>query len=184
MERRRTAGQSMQRARGVRSGARSGAVCAVLEAALLACGGTGDASLRHAYDTPEALASAVLHAIALADRDSLAALMVTREEHREALWDQLPESDDLTFEFARDLNERNSRKGMSAIVSQFGGTRFELVSLDFDTTLAERYDDFTLHFVRRLVVRRARDGQVGTLPILDVVLERSGRWKLMNYDEL
>jgi hypothetical protein len=33
------------------------------------------------------------------------------------------------------------------------------------------------------MVRRVSDGEEGVLPILDVVVEYGGRWKLLNYDE-
>ena len=139
--------------------------------------------LSNAYDSPEALAEAVLAAVEQNDRGALEALMVTADEHRELLWGQLPESNDLEFEFARAMNEHNSRKGMGAILAEYGGTAFQLVSIEF-TEDPEVYEGFTLHFGPRLLVRRVSDGREGLLPILDVVLERQGRWKLMNYDEM
>jgi hypothetical protein len=67
-------------------------------------------------------------------------------------------------------------------LAEFGGQRFELVAIEF-TDESEHYDGFSIHFVRRLIARRASDDREGTLPILDVFVERNGRWKLMNYDE-
>jgi len=110
------------------------------------------------------------------------ALMVSSEEHQELLWEELPESNHLPFDYARDLNERNSGKAITQAISRFGGTNYELISIEF-TGDTESYEGFTLHFGAVLRVRRASDGVEGTLPILDVVLEYGGRWKLMNYDE-
>jgi hypothetical protein len=138
--------------------------------------------LSHSVRSPEAVAEAVLAALADSSRDALEALLVTRDEHRDLLWPQLPERRDIEFEVARELNMRNTRKALSQMLTAFGGERFELVQLDL-TDDAEPYDGFTIHYVRRFAVRRVSDGQEGTLPILDVLVERKGRWKPMNYDE-
>lgn len=138
--------------------------------------------LSDAYRSREALARAVLRAIADNDRDALHALRVTRDEHLELLWDELPESRDTPFEFAWNLNQANSRKGLRNALARYGGTEFELAAIEF-TEPPEVYDTFTLHFGTRLVVRRVRDGREGELPILDVILERNGRWKLMNFKD-
>jgi hypothetical protein len=138
--------------------------------------------LSNSFASPEALAEAVLQALEDEDRDALMALMVTRQEHQNLLWDQLPESNHLPFDYARELNERNTGKAITAALDNYSGTEFEFISIEF-TGESEVYEGFTLHFGAVLTVRRASDGVEGTLPILDVVLEYGGRWKLMNYDE-
>ncbi len=138
--------------------------------------------LSNSFENPEALAQAVLDALQREDRDALRALMVTREEHENLLWEQLPESNHLPFDYARQLNERNSNKGIGQAISRYGGNEFELISIEF-TGPPEQYGGFTLHFGTVLTVRRVSDGEEGTLPILEVILEYDGRWKLMNYDE-
>jgi len=150
---------------------------------IIVCGTSCERSpLSNSYRSPEALAGAVLDALAQEDHDGLLALMVTSEEHESLLWNQLPESNHLTFEYARLLNERNSGKAITEAISNFGGNSFELVSIEFGEEV-EQYEGFTLHFGAVLTVRRVSDGVEGTLPILDVVLEYGGHWKLMNYDE-
>lgn len=138
--------------------------------------------LDNSFGNVDALAQAVLEAVEQGDRDAMLALMVTSKEHEELLWDQLPESNHLTFDYARQLNERNSGKAITEAISRFGGDRFEFLSLEF-TEPAESYAGFTLHLGAVLKVKRVSDGVEGTLPILDVILEYGGRWKLMNYDE-
>lgn len=138
--------------------------------------------LNNSFASAEALADAVLEALEQEDRDAMLALMVTSEEHLELLWEQLPESDHLPFDYARDLNERNSVKAITAALDDFGGTEFDLVSIVFSED-AEQYEGFTIHLGAVLTVRRVSDGVEGTIPILDVLLEYGGRWKLMNYDE-
>lgn len=145
------------------------------------CGG-GDDSLDHSKGSPEELAEAVLAGLGARDRAALEALLVTREEHRELLWDELPERTYMSFDVARELNERNTRKGLTRALDRYGGQAFELLGIEF-TDPPEVYETFTWHFGPRLRVRRLSDGREGELPILDVVLERNGRWKLMNFEE-
>ncbi len=138
--------------------------------------------LENTFASPEDLAEAVLEALEREDSEALLALMVTSDEHHELLWERLPESNHLPFDYARELNERNSGKAITQAISRFGGNRFELLSIEFSED-AEQYEGFTLHFGAVLKVKRVSDGVEGTLPILDVLLEYGGRWKLMNYDE-
>jgi hypothetical protein len=144
--------------------------------------GCASSSLSNSFSSPEELAQAVLDALAAKDEDALWALIVTPEEHRELLWDQLPESKTYSFEYVREWSERDSRKGLHNALERFGGTQFELTKVEF-TEGSEEYDDFTVFFGTKLHVRRVSDGQTGTLPILDVTVVCDGTWKLMNYEE-
>lgn len=164
----------------IRSVGLTGALC-LSTCLALACGG-GDDALSHSKGSAEELAQAVLDGLEARDRAALEELLVTREEHRELLWDELPERTYLSFEVARELNERNTRKGLARALDRFGGEAYELIDLEF-TDPPEVYETFTWHFGPRLRVRRVSDGREGELPILDVVLERNGRWKLMNFEE-
>lgn len=147
-----------------------------------AAGPVDTAGLENAYPGQEALARAVLRGLEAGSRDSLEALLVTREEHRELLWPELPERTYFPFERARALNRRNTREGMSRALGRYGGRELRFVRLEaaHDT---EAYEGFTLHRGVRLVVRDAGTGREGALGILDVVLEREGHWKLMNFEE-
>jgi hypothetical protein len=147
----------------------------------LACG-RGDDALSHSKGSPEELVETVLAALETRDRAALEALLVTREEHRDLLWDELPERTYMSFEVARELNERNTRDGLTQALDRYGGQEFELIEIEF-TDPPEVYETFTWHFGPRVRVRRVSDGREGELPILDVVLERNGRWKLMNFEE-
>lgn len=177
-----TTGGVRTRGRGRR--AAGAALAACLLAAVSGCGGEASAGppLTHSYGSPEALAKGVLDAIAADDAEAMERILVTREEHRELLWPQLPESDDMPFGGAWQMSEASSRKARRNVLASFGGTRFELVSLEF-TRPPERYDGFTVHFGADLRVRRPSDGRVGGLDVLDVVVERDGRWKALDFDD-
>lgn len=138
--------------------------------------------LEDGFDSPEGLARAVLGALEASDREALEGMLVTREEHRRLLWDELPESSYLSFEYARDLNVRNTREGLSRALSRFGGRSLELVSLRFAGE-RESYPGFILHRGAELVARDGATGRQGELEVLDVVLEMDGHWKPMNYEE-
>jgi len=149
-----------------------------------ACGRDAAAgpTLAHAHDSPEAVAEAVLAAIAREDAEALGNAMVSRDEYRALFWPELPESDDMPFEAAWQMNEANSRNSRNSVLAQFGGSRFELVSIEFPGGV-ERYPNVSVHFDAKLVVRRPSDGRVGTLELLAVVGERDGRWKALNYHD-
>jgi hypothetical protein len=158
------------------------ALGAALAALLTASGGCADTELVGSQGSPDALARAVLDGLEARDRGALEALLVTREEHRDLLWNELPESNHLRFEVARELNVRNTREGLTHALDRFGGQELELVKIEF-TKDPEIYETFALHRGTKLWVRRLSDGREGDLPILDVLLERNGRWKLMNFEE-
>lgn len=147
----------------------------------LACG-CGDGGLDHSKGSLDDLIKAVLAGLEARDREALEAVLVTRDEHRELLWDELPERTYMSFEVARELNERNTRKALTRALDRYGGQAYQLIEIEF-TDPPEVYKTFTWHFGPRLRVRRVSDGREGDLPILDVVLERNGRWKLMNFEE-
>lgn len=147
-----------------------------------AAGPVDAAGLTHAYPNREALARAVIRGLEADSRDSLEALLVTREEHRDLLWPELPERTYFPFERARALNMRNTREGMQRATGRYGGRDFELVRIETGRD-TEVYEGFTLHRRVRLVARDVTTGREAALGILDVLLERDGHWKLMNYEE-
>lgn len=148
------------------------------------CGGEVSAgpALSHSYDSPEALAEGILDAVAADDAEAMKRAMVAREEYRELLWPRLPENDDMPFAGAWQMNEAGSRNARNNVLASFGGTRFELVAVEF-TGSPERYEGFTVHVGADLRVRRRSDGREGSLDVLDVVVEHDGRWKALNFDD-
>lgn len=159
-----------------------------LAAALVAVAGCGraDASsaptMDGAYPSAGALVEAALDAVAREDTARMKSLLVTRDEHRDLLWDALPESEHLTFEYARWLNERNTNKAIVRALERFGGQEFRLEEIEY-TKDVESYPGFTLHRGTRLTVVRVSDGAVGELTLVDVLVERPEGWKLLDYEE-
>lgn len=133
----------------------------------------------HGPASPRALGTAVLKALQEKDGEALRSLRVTREEWLHHFWPELPESRNTPFDFAWQMKDDNSRKGERAALSEFGGEELELLDLTFSLA-PEVYPGFTVHRGAELRVRRASDGREGILPILSVVVERQGLWKLSN----
>lgn len=138
--------------------------------------------LENAFEGRRALAEAVLEAIERRDREALERHLVTRAEHRTLLWNRLPESDYFTFEYARRLNERSTRKAILRALERYGGQPLRYADLTFEKD-TEVYEDFVLHRGGSLRVRHAETGEEMVVPVLDVVLERHGGFKPMNYEE-
>jgi len=134
-------------------------------------------------ESPKALAQAVLEALEAGDEAALRRLLVTEEEHRQLLWDELPERNYLPFRYVRWLNEHNSEKGLRRALRRYGGVPLELVSLEFADEM-EEYEDFSVHPGAELTVRHAEHPErVGKIEILDVFVEVDGVWKLLDYEE-
>ena len=148
----------------------------------LIAAGCGNPTLSNSFSSPEQLGQAVLDGLAAKDAEALWDLVVTPEEHRELLWEFLPESNTYSFEYVREWSERNSRDGLANVLRRLGGTEFELIRVEF-TEGSEEYPDFTVFLGTRLHVRRVSDGETGTLSLLDVMVAYDGRWKLMNFEE-
>ena len=141
--------------------------------------GLEGAALAHAHASPQALGRAVLEALAAEDRQALRSLRVTREEWLELFWPELPEHDDTPFDFAWQMKDDGSRVAEATALEEFGGQEFEIIDVKF-TEAPEVYPSFTVHRGAQLWARRVSDGQEGVIPILSVLVERQGLWKLSN----
>jgi hypothetical protein len=138
--------------------------------------------MANSFPSAEAATQAVLDALARNDREAMEALLLTSEEHRTLLWDQLPEKNYFSFGYVVDLKQHNSEEGLRDALSTYGGQQFEVVSIEFEKGV-EGYSDFRLHRGAKLIVRRVSDGREGELELVDVFVERNGGWKPMNYKD-
>ncbi len=139
--------------------------------------------LANAERSEGALVEAVLGALADKDRVALQGFLISREEYETLLWPEMPDQEYTPFEFVWGLNTTNSRKGLSQLLSSFGGMQLQVVSIDV-TEEPEAYESFALHPGVEVTVRRTDTGEEGILPSFDVLVEYGGTWKLLNYDEL
>jgi hypothetical protein len=159
--------------------------------ALAGCGAGPSASeganlgppLSDLFDSPEALARAVLEAFAKEDVETLKALPLTKEEFQTHVWPKLPASRperNVPFEYGwTDLYQ----KSVSSIASNFKrykGRKLELLSITFkgETT------DYGLFVVRRKSMLRVKDRDTGeelSLALFGSVMEWNGKYKIFSY---
>lgn len=148
------------------------------------CGESPEArsGLRNAFPSDSSAIQAALDAVQAEDVEALEAMLLTRAEHRTLVWDSLPEKNYFSFDYVRLLNEKNSRKAITRALERYGGQELELVDVEYEKG-TETYGDVILHRGAKIRVRRVADGEVGEIPLVDVLFERNGGWKLMNYVE-
>ncbi len=164
-----------------------GAGLAVL--CLLAAGGCGRPAdgdalspLAHTFESPEAVAEAVLGALAEDDGERLLALALSGIEFRTVVWPELPSSRPergLPFEYAwGDLHQKSTNE-LRRLLARAGGRRYELLEMTFDGE-STPYETFTVHRDSRLKVRDP-EGAERDVRLFGSVLERDGEYKLFSY---
>lgn len=138
--------------------------------------------LANSFPSAGRLAEAALAALEAGDRQELERMMVTRDEYENLLWDQLPESHSLPLDYVWMLNQKNSSRALDRAIENLQGVHFDLMDVTFREPV-EEYDGFRIHIGARTLVRRSSDGAQGEIPLLDVMVERGGRWKLLNFGD-
>ena len=138
--------------------------------------------LENPWPSDSAAIQAALDAVQVEDRETLEAMLLTRDEHRRMVWDSLPEKNYFSFDYVRLLNEKNSKKAITRALERYGGQDLELIDVEYEKG-TETYGDVTLHRGAKIRVRRGSDGEEGEIALVDVLFERNGGWKLMNYVE-
>ncbi len=108
--------------------------------------------LANTHTSPEALAAAVLDALADRDRDRLAALALDGREFRDVVWPELPSSRPergvpVSYAWA-DLRQKSSN-ALRRLVARWGGRRFELIEVAYDGETTD-YGPYRVHRETRL----------------------------------
>ncbi len=120
---------------------------------VLACAGCGaPPPLANTHPSPEALAAAVLDALADNDRDGLAALALNGQEFRDVVWPELPSSRPergvpVSYAWA-DLRQK-SANALRRLVDRWGGRRFTLLGVAYDGETTD-YGPYLVHRETRL----------------------------------
>lgn len=159
------------------------AAAATLAIALTGCApDEAPATLSQTFDSPEALARAVLTALANEDQAALLALPVSAAEFRAIVWPELPSSRpevNLPVTYAWSDLDTKSRGHLGTTMNRWGGARLALVGVEFrgETTA---YPTFSVHRDSVLTVRTS-DGATERVRLFGSVLERDGRFKLFSY---
>jgi hypothetical protein len=161
----------------------SRALCSlVVFAALLAAACAPRARLDPAFESDEALARAVLDAVARKDAEALLALSVTKDEFEDLVWPTLrvsrPEVGMPPGYVWQDTFSK-SRHHLIQTLAQVGGRRYELDRIEFGGPTTE-YGTHAVSRETRLVVR-GDDGGERTLRLFGSIIRQAGRSKVFSY---
>jgi hypothetical protein len=137
--------------------------------------------LANTHESPEAVARAVLAALAAADRPRLEALALSETEFRDHVWPWLPaarEERNLPFSYVwGDLHQKNAMS-LGRTLARHGRRRYELVDITFEGKTD--YGAYQVHRESSFVVR-TEDGGTEMLRLCGSMIEKDGAWKVFSY---
>ena len=153
---------------------------------LALAGGLSCSSARRAdrfgqtFDSAEALAGAVLDALARRDLERLEALPLTEVEFREEVFPEMPAGGHIPSEYAWNDLHQKSRSQLHANLARYGGRELTLERVLYEKGTTA-YKTFVVHRKPTLVVRDRESGARIRLALLGSVLVQAGRYKLFSY---
>lgn len=130
----------------------------------------------------EALAQAVLDAVAARDEAALRRLALDEQEFREHVWPELPASRperNLPFSYVWGDLRTKSEAGLAAMLLEHGGRRYQLERIRFSEATT-KYETSVVHRESRLEVRRP-DGERDTIQLFGSVIQKAGGFKVFSY---
>ena len=137
--------------------------------------------LADASASAEALAAAVLDALAGGDRPRLDAVALTEREFRDHIWPDLPAARperNLPFSYVWGDLHQKSRIGLSQTIARYGGKRHELRRVAFGGKTP--YGHYTVHRDTTFDVVDA-SGVPQTIRVCGSFVEKDGAWKVFSY---
>ncbi len=162
----------------------AGGLSSVLALALTACGAPEEEPrLSSTFESPEALAQAVLEAVSKEDVETLKGLPLSKDEFRLYVWPKLPASRPergVPLEYVWGDLSQKSRNAIAASYSRYKGRKLELVSIRFQDGKTD-YESFVIHRKAILQVRDSESGAEQTLALFGSVMEWKGKFKLFSY---
>ena len=153
----------------------------LLSLAVAGCGAP-PSPLADAHPSSEALAAAVLDALADGDAGRLDALALNGQEFRDIVWPELPSSRPergvpVSYAWA-DLRQKSSN-ALGRLVARWGGRRFELLGVTYDGETT----DYGPYLVRRETRLRLLDeaGREVEMHLYGSTLVRGDEHKVFSY---
>jgi hypothetical protein len=150
----------------------------LLAALVAAC---GPPPLHDTYESPEAVATAVLDALARKDEAGLRRLALDEAEFRAQVWPSLPAARperNMPFSYLWGDLRQKSDASLGRTLAVHGGRRYQLERVLLGQ--ATDYAAFRSHGDTRLVVREA-GGAPFEIRVCGSLIERRGRWKVFSY---
>jgi hypothetical protein len=137
--------------------------------------------LANASSSPEALATAVLDALAQRDRTRLEALGLSEQEFRDHVWPDLPAARperNLPFSYVWGDLRQKSNISLAETLQAKGGTRHTLQRVTFSGVTP--YAHYTVHRDATFAVVDDA-GASQTMRVCGSFLEKDGAWKVFSY---
>jgi len=140
------------------------------------------ALLGNTHPSAQAMAVAVLDALARKDAAAMRSLALSEGEFREYIWPELPAARperNLPFSYVWGDLRQKSEAALSETIARHGGRRYILVSVTF-TGATTRYPSYTVY---RESVLRVRDevGAESDLRLFGSGLQKDDAWKVFSY---
>ena len=140
------------------------------------------APLSNTFESPEALARAVLIALERRDLEGLRALPLSESEYREHVWPELPVSRperNVPFDYSWGQMKQRSDGSLQQTFARYAGKRLQLVQARF-TGETTQYQSFSV--IRESEVVATDDtGRNVILRLYGSALVREGRYKMFSY---
>jgi hypothetical protein len=138
--------------------------------------------LANTRTSPEALAQAVLDAVAQRNRGAAEALALSEQEFRDHVWPELPAARperNLPFSYVWGDLRQKSEASLTETLARYGGRRLALIAVRFDGELT-RYPSYQVHRETTLRVRDA-SGEESDVRLFGSSFEKDGVWKVFSY---
>lgn len=139
--------------------------------------------LASTFDSPEALARAVLDAFAREDVETLKSLPLSEDEFRLYVWPKLPASRPergIPFDYGWGDLHQKSVNSIASNFARYKGRKLELLSIVFKGETTD-YESFVVHRESELKVKDRETGEELTLALFGSVMEWNGRYKIFSY---
>jgi hypothetical protein len=150
---------------------------------LLGVAGCGPSPLRQTQASADALARAVLEAVALRDEVRLRALAIVEREFEQRVWPALPAARperNLPWSYVwMDLQQKSDLR-LRRMLQEHGGRRYELQHVRFDGSRTT-HGTYVVHRDAVFVVRDAA-GRTADLRLIGAMLEADEGWKVFSYN--
>ena len=138
--------------------------------------------LSQTFESPEALARAVLDALAKRDVDTLRQLALSESEFREHVWPELPTSRperNVPFAYAWGQLKQHSDGSLSETVGRYGGRSLRLVKTRFAGE-STTYRTFTV-MRESEIIAADESGRELILNLYGSAMLKDGRYKLYSF---
>ena len=139
-------------------------------------------TLSHTFDSPEALAQAVLARLAQKDRAGLRALPLSETEFREHVWPELPTSRperNVPFDYAWGQLKQQSDGHLETTFARYAGKRLTFVRTRY-TGETTPYQSFAV-MRESEIIAADETGRELILRLFGSVIVKDGRYKIFSY---